>query len=293
MVYNKKQNKYNNSYYYNSVNRFHGLSYKAKREDSMKFKKIIDEVKDTSWSENGEWIFHSSVLEGLFALALNWLKERHVESGGSDCDNNVVKWIRQFESELMDEPIEKLKHILAPTEPLAVLCHGDFNRNNILFRYDDSGRPVDALPYDMATVRYGSPAIDLSFILYLNADRQTRNDHWDALLDVYCTTLAEEAGDVPVPNRNQIDAEMLECGFSGLVHVSFFARVMLEENLMLDCNSFVDADDSKFLEELSSYGGDLATEWVADALHHFVRFKYARTPILPPIKSTHKLKYQE
>lgn len=275
MVYNDK-NKYN--YYYCFVNRFHGLSYRAKREDPMKFKEIIDKVKETQWSENGEWIFHSSVLQGLFALALNWLKERHVESGGSDCDNNVVKWIRQFKSELMDEPLQKLKHILAPIEPLAVLCHGDFNRNNILFRYDDNGRPVDALPYDMATMRYGSPAIDLSFILYMNANRQTLNDHWDALLDLYCATLAEEAGDVPVPNRNQIDAEMRECGFSGLVHVSFFARVMLEENLMPDNSAFADADDSTFLELLSSNGGDLATEWVADALHHFFRLKYARKP---------------
>ncbi|XP_026810649.1 uncharacterized protein LOC113553462 [Rhopalosiphum maidis] len=258
--------------------KFHGLSYRSKRNDLKKFKEIISEVKETQWSESGEWIFHPSVLQNLYSVALDWLKQRHTESDDSNCDDNVLKWIRKFESELLADPLQILRRVTSPLEPLAVLCHGDFNRNNLLFRYDDSGRPVDVLPFDMATIRYGSLAIDLSFFLYLNTDRQTRDDHWDELLDVYCAALAEEAGDVPVPNRNQIDAEMHENGFVGLSHVTYFARVMLEENKFPDKNEFPDADDSQLSDLLLSQGGDLATEWVADVIHHFLRRKYARTP---------------
>jgi len=258
--------------------KFHGLSYRAKRDNLKKFKEIISEVKETQWSESGEWILHPSVLLNLYSVALDWLKKRHAESDDSNCDDNVVEWIRKFESELLADPLQMLKRFTSPLEPLAVLCHGDFNRNNLMFRYDDSGRPVDVLPFDMATIRYGSLAIDLSFFLYLNTDRQTRDDHWDELLDVYCAALAEEAGDVPVPNRNQIDAEMHENGFVGLSHVTFFVRVMLEENKFNNSDEFVDVDYSQLSDLMLSYGGDLATEWVADVIHHFLRRKYARTP---------------
>jgi len=258
--------------------KFHGLSYRSKQEDLKKFKEIIAEVKETQWSENGEWIFHPSILLKLFSVTLDRLRQRHAESGDRNCDDNVVEWIRKFESQLLADVLQTLRRVTTPIEPLAVLCHGDFNRNNLLFRYDDSGRPVDVLPFDMATIRYGSLAIDLSFFLYLNMDRQTRDDHWDELLDVYCAALAEEAGDVPIPTRDQIDAEMHENGFVGLSHVAYFARVMLEENKVLNSVEFTEADNSQLLDLFLLLGGDFATEWVADAVHHFLRRKYARTP---------------
>ncbi|MBO8695574.1 phosphotransferase, partial [Staphylococcus aureus] len=80
----------------------------------------------------------------------------------------------RFQTELLTDAMQSLRRIVASVGPMSVLCHGDFNRNNLLFRYDDGGRPVDALAYDMATMRYGSPVLDLSFFLYMNADRQTR-----------------------------------------------------------------------------------------------------------------------
>lgn len=89
-----------------------------------------------------------------------------------------------------------MRQILEPQEPTAVLCHGDFNRNNLFFRYDDSGKPVDAMVFDMATIRYGSPTFDLSFLLYMNTDSQFRDEHWDKLLDTYCASLATAVTDV-------------------------------------------------------------------------------------------------
>lgn len=256
--------------------KFHGLSYRAKHEDSLKFKEIIADVKETQWSKDGEWYFHPSVLQGLFSVALDRLKERHVADGS--CGDNEVEWISRFQTELLTDAMQSLRRIVASVGPMSVLCHGDFNRNNLLFRYDDGGRPVDALAYDMATMRYGSPVLDLSFFLYMNADRQTRDDHWDALLDVYCSTLAADAGDVPVPGRDQLDAEIREYGFYGLVHVSYFAGIMLEETTQVDCSEYFDADEFKMLDLLLRNGGEPAREWFADAVQHFIRCKYAGSP---------------
>ena len=68
--------------------------------------------------------------------------------------------------------------LMQPEEPLAVLCHGDFCRNNILFRYD-SGKTCDAVFFDFQQVKYASPAIDLSVFMYLNTSSELRNQHWD------------------------------------------------------------------------------------------------------------------
>lgn len=239
---------------------------------------MVSQVRETQWSEVGEWIFHPSVLKGLFLVAIERLKERHIAGGG--CGDNEVEWITRFQTELLADPMQSLKRVVVPAEPIAVLCHGDFNRNNLLFRYDDGGRPVDGLAYDMATIRYGSPVLDLSFFLYMNTDRRIRDDHWDTLLDVYCAALAAVIGDVPVPllDRDQLDAEIREYGFYGLVHVSYFARVMLEEGPIEQADEFYKADELQMLNLLVSNGGDPATEWVADAIQHFIRCKYARTP---------------
>lgn len=256
--------------------KFHGLSYRAKHEDLAKFKEVIADVKDTQWTESGEWTFQPSILQGLFSVAIDRLKERHVERGG--CRDDEVEWISRFRSDLLADAMQSLRRVTTAVEPTAVLCHGDFNRNNLLFRYDDGGRPVDALAYDMATARYGSPALDLSFFLYMNTDQRIRDDHWDALLDEYCATLAAEAGaDVPVPHRDQLDSEIREYGFYGLVHVSYFARVMLEETVQVDSEEYYGADEFKLLSLFLSSGGDRATDWVADVLQHFIRCKYAGT----------------
>jgi len=52
---------------------------------------------------------------------------------------------------------------------------------------------------------------------------------------------------------------------------------MLEENKLCESDEFTDADNSEISDLMLSFGGDLATEWVADVIHHFLRRKYART----------------
>ncbi|XP_015368533.1 PREDICTED: uncharacterized protein LOC107165001 [Diuraphis noxia] len=260
--------------------KFHGLSYKAKNENIVEFMEMVADVRETHWSEVGEWILQPSVLQGLFSVAIERLKERHISGDG--CGDDEVKWITRFQTEMLADTMKSLRRVVVPTEPIAVLCHGDFNRNNLLFRYDDGGRPVDALAYDLATIRYGSPALDLSFFLYMNTDRRTRDDHWDALLDAYCDALAAATGDVSVPllDRDRLNAEISEYGFHGLAHVSYFARVMLEERPIKQevSEEFFNFDELQVLNLLVSNGGEPATEWVADTFQHFIRCKYARTP---------------
>lgn len=244
--------------------RFHSLSYRAKHLDRIKFMDLVAKVKDTHWNDDGQWLMIDGQIEDLLSLPLDMLKVRR--SNGGEDDQRA----QRFRTELLADMKKTLRRVMEPTEPLSVLCHGDFNRNNLLFRYDEGGRPVDALAYDMATVRYGSPALDLSFFLYMNTDRRTRDDHWDVLLDAYCETLATAVGDIPVPDRGRLDDEMREHSFYGLAHGSFFLRIMLEEQKPVDPSQFIIITKDELPKFLLSYGGDLATEWVADIIQHYL-----------------------
>lgn len=221
-------------------------------------------------------------LKDLIEVALKKIEERQ------DSDSDDVR-IDRFRSEFLDDPKRTLNRVMTPREPMAVLCHGDFNRNNMLFRYENleaatghrSCGPIDALAFDMATIRYGSPALDLSFFLFMNTDRQLRDDRWDDLLDFYCSKVAESVSDVAglkAPSRAQLDDEIRENAFYGLAHISFFLRVMTEEHKSLDSLQFVELSDEDSIKVLLSYGGDRATNLIADVLEKILDLVYAEQP---------------
>lgn len=253
--------------------RFHALSYRAKHVNPVGFADMVSGIKDTQWLD-GQWMVEEVMVVELFSLIL----DRLTELRGDDQDGRL----RRFREEFSDDVLQSLRDVMEPAEPLAVLCHGDFNRNNVMFQYDDGGRPVAALPFDMASVRYGSPALDLSFFLYMNTDRSTRDVHWDELLDAYCAALAVAVSDVAdvvrVPDRKQLDAEMHERAFYGLAHVSFFVRVMMEEHKSVDPLQFISMALEDACREVLKFGGEKATDVIVDAVQHFIDIRYADRP---------------
>lgn len=234
----------------------------------MGFHEIIAEVRDTIWDARGEWIMQSEdAIQKLGRRGVNRLLERNGNRYRDD------EHLRRFDS-LIEDGYGSLRRTLRTCEPLSVLCHGDFCRNNMLYRYDDNSRPVEALLFDFATPRYGSPALDLSFFLYLNTDRRLRDAHWDDLLDAYCSALSTAVpGDVSVPDRADVDAEMAACAFFGFAYVSFFLPYQLYVVFDDDPDPMAILTDLK-VDTFLQLGGDMATEYVADMVQHIVDMGY-------------------
>lgn len=63
----------------------------------------------------------------------------------SDNKSNVTEKFEKYQDKvakvkklLVGKPMRFMREVTTAEEPMAVLCHGDFCRNNILFQYDVS-----------------------------------------------------------------------------------------------------------------------------------------------------------
>ncbi|XP_053659105.1 uncharacterized protein LOC128708169 [Anopheles marshallii] len=151
---------------------------------------------------------HSEILQNLVAriIPLNFLQDGKIFFQSYDIVFKVVferlfayfdKKPELLEPERVRDRVQTLrcKHELTPSELMqrclerddvySVILHGDYNRNNVLFRYAD-GTPQDVMLIDFQENRYGSPALDLSFFMYMNMPPEAwANGGWEHILTVY------------------------------------------------------------------------------------------------------------
>ncbi|XP_058063029.1 uncharacterized protein LOC131212950 [Anopheles bellator] len=78
-------------------------------------------------------------------------------------------------------------------DDLCVFVHGDLWVNNLLFKYDSHGRPIDAVILDFQYCCYGTPMIDLCYFFYTSARDDIRQTCYEEILQYYHTELVEYA----------------------------------------------------------------------------------------------------
>jgi len=94
------------------------------------------------------------------------------------------------EAEVYLDKIEKtieygLTHDVTPEEPWATLVHHDFWVNNMMFKYDESGKLINMKIVDFQLTIYNYGVDDLIFFLISSSQKEVLDNHLDDMIDFY------------------------------------------------------------------------------------------------------------
>lgn len=126
-----------------ALGRFHGMSYTAKQKNPVAFRKLVGHLREIQWDEDG-WLVKGNGLKSLGMRGARPLMDQDQYRDGK---------LKGFLS-MIREADRNLKLAMTPKEPFAVICHGDYCKPNILFKYDEHGHPRDAMITELTAVRY-------------------------------------------------------------------------------------------------------------------------------------------
>ncbi len=206
---------------------FHAYSYHVKEKDPLRFSCLVNSI-----GQNLNKFVLSSY--DVTPLLLQPISDTLLEDSQYSWSLKNSDTFLEICRKLLKEGVED-----DPRDPTLVLCHGDFNDQNFLFKYTN-GEVVDGKIIDLGLCAFTTPALDLSWILMANTDQKLRDEKWDDLIDVYYTALRQTFSDTRVPSKEAI--------VDGLPKKLIFAAMYAAMR-----NSFHDAIREIGQEELQPY----------------------------------------
>uniref|UniRef100_A0A182T097 CHK domain-containing protein n=1 Tax=Anopheles maculatus TaxID=74869 RepID=A0A182T097_9DIPT len=166
------------------VAQFHACSYALRiGGQSEVLRDLVKRIIPLNFVQDGKIFFESYdiVFKVVFERLFAYFDEKP-ELFESDSVRDRVATLRRRYGV---NPSELMQRCLERDDVYSVILHGDYNRNNVLFRYEGD-TPHDVMLIDFQENRYGSPALDLSFFMYMNMPPEDwANGGWEHLLTVY------------------------------------------------------------------------------------------------------------
>ncbi|KAG5678235.1 hypothetical protein PVAND_007927 [Polypedilum vanderplanki] len=116
-----------------------------------------------------------------------------------------------------------------------VLNHGDFHFNNMLFKKNDEGKISDVLFIDYQMSKWGSPCIDLFYLIYLVASQETRENYRNEIIAFYYQELVKSLKQIGFmskpPAMLDLNVELLKNGFlEVLIAVCFIPFMFMDQH---------------------------------------------------------------
>ncbi|XP_068229657.1 uncharacterized protein [Palaemon carinicauda] len=138
----------------------------------------------------------------------------------------AIKWMKSFRYEIKD-----VLSVQMHSKKFNNICHGDCWNNNILFRYNDEGRPIEVMFVDLQMCREASLATELNYFLFTSLTGDTRKPHFDYFMSVYHSSYKEvlEGGNLPMYfTQEELVQEFRDKNKYGLL----FASLILPNSLV-------------------------------------------------------------
>lgn len=106
-------------------------------------------------------------------------------------------------------------HDVTPEEPWTTLVHNDFWVNNMMFKYDESGKPINMKIVDFQLTLYDYGVNDLIFFLISSSRKEILDNHLDDMIDFYYDSFIESLKSLNIDTnafpKNQFMEQLNQC----------------------------------------------------------------------------------
>ncbi|XP_017097394.2 uncharacterized protein [Drosophila bipectinata] len=243
-----------------SLGKFHGYSYVIKHQDPEKFAKLSAGLRESRYS--------ADEIHPTWALVAKMGVQRAVKAVAT-YQPQVDKELMQKFQLLLSDYYRYGRHLVAPREPLATLCHGDYLRNNVAYKYNDQEVPQDIMMFDYQTMRVSSPMIDLTLFLSLSLYADVRYPNFEALFDEYCSALHRtyrNGTNQEVPqflSRSELLKEYVRFMPYSVAIVSYFLLDMVDPLILTGDEKHYSRPEKDVIERSLSAGGEVVDREIA------------------------------
>lgn len=246
-----------------ALGRLHAASLAFKLTNPERFNELASQLKKAHMS------FFKLGAQILAFDALKHYQERYSEEINERDLDSIKKEFKTF--------FETTKNLKQATEPWSVICHGDFNRNNMLFKYDSNNAPVAVKFIDFQTSGRYNPVIDLSFFIYMNSTQKQRDENREEIINAYFTSIETKLKTIPggeIYNRDSFEREYKLKAFYGVMVSVTFVRTSLADVAEFERDKEFDPEVKESWEVMTRMGGKKADQRIADLIHDTVKNRF-------------------
>ena len=187
-------------------------------------------------------------MDTLIEQCATWQKSKH-----------FVDKLTQFRETMID----KAAKVYCKNENgFNVLTHGDLWSNNLMFKYNDKNEPTDVLMVDFSAGFFGSPGIDLAYLICSSSTEDIKEKEIDYLLNFYHQHLVQSLKKYmyhgAIPSYLDIQIDFLKKLVTGIIFVTILIPLRLvEDTASADLGGLLgNTDEAKqFRRTISSHPG--------------------------------------
>lgn len=173
------------------LGRFHGECYGLKETKREQFESLVGKFKESRYGAPTD----PTWMEIMKVGPQRALKATRESIFGSRVPEEYLAKL----GSLLRDPWNHQQLCVRPVEPLAVICHGDYLRNNIAFKFADEqhpDKPTHVMMFDFQTLRYASPMIDFTAFIANSTGYDVREKHFETIFRAYHGELVATLGSI-------------------------------------------------------------------------------------------------
>lgn len=163
-----------------ALGKLHAISLALKDQQPEKFTEILDGLREQHFKHG-----YGSGLVTLYNNAAMSVINAITDDKDIHLLNSVLKLYEKNQFETLIDCVDA-----NDSEPYSVVIHGDMWSNNTMFKNDKQNKPRKACFIDWQMSRYASPALDLTYYIFICTTRELRGRNYNIYLKTYHESLS-------------------------------------------------------------------------------------------------------